>query len=322
MIDCGMYWGRVGIGHTVIAGIEAALWDLKGKMYGVPVYELLGGKCHDQLPCYATGGASNWPLEKLLEKMDFYASLGFKGLKVGTGYHDPGRGQFGGKTLAENVDMEASKAEAMRNHAGPDLRIALDGHMGFRHGADRWTVPIAKAVLHAVEPYDIHFFEEPLAYVDPRGYAELAGSTSIRVAGGEQLTAIEEWRHYIDVGAFDMAQPDAAWNGISDFLEIGRMMAQRGGWVASHAWAAGGGTMQNIHAAFATPNTLVLEIPPAAGPLHTEVWGDSFQMVDGEVLPPTAPGLGIRLADDLKDRFPYRPGAEEWVSVPGKICRS
>jgi galactonate dehydratase len=80
--------------------------------------------------------------------------------------------------------------------------------------------------------------------------------------------------------------------------------------------------MQNIHAAFATPNTIIVEMPPAAGPLHTRVWGDSFQMVDGAILPPTAPGLGIALTDEVKAAYPFVPGAEEFVSVPGKILRS
>ncbi len=76
MYQTGNYWCRVGLGVAVINGIEAALWDLKGKMYGVPVYELLGGRKHDALPAYATGGPSNYPLERLAAKIDFYLSTG------------------------------------------------------------------------------------------------------------------------------------------------------------------------------------------------------------------------------------------------------
>lgn len=98
------------------------------------------------------------------------------------------------------------------------------------------------------------------------------------------------------------------------------MFASGGAQVASHAWSAGGGVMQNLHAAFACPNTLVVEIPPLAGALHTEVWGDSLQLDgDGCVLPPTEPGLGVRLTTATKERFPFRPGSEEWVNVPGKL---
>ncbi|HEU5329892.1 MAG TPA: hypothetical protein VFU78_17515, partial [Thermomicrobiales bacterium] len=78
MLDCCAYWGRVGMAPAAISGIEAALWDLKGKVIGLPVYELLGGKHHDRLPAYATGGVSNWPLDRLLAKVDHYLSLGFR----------------------------------------------------------------------------------------------------------------------------------------------------------------------------------------------------------------------------------------------------
>jgi len=77
--------------------------------------------------------------------------------------------------------------------------------------------------------------------------------------------------------------------------------------------------MQNLHAGFAAPNTLILEVPPAAGPLHTELWGDSFVMRDGYVLPPEAPGLGVCLTDAIKARYPFVPGTGEFNSVPGKM---
>ena len=80
--------------------------------------------------------------------------------------------------------------------------------------------------------------------------------------------------------------------------------------------------MQNLHAAFASPNTVIVELPPAAGPLHRELWGDSLIFADGRVARPDQPGLGIRLTDELEERFPFRPGMEEFSSVPGKLMRS
>ncbi|MGH2561043.1 MAG: mandelate racemase/muconate lactonizing enzyme family protein, partial [Thermomicrobiales bacterium] len=322
MFDCCAYWGRVGLGPTVISGIEAALWDLKGKVTGLPVYELLGGKCHDRLPAYATGGASNWPLERLLAKVDHYLRLGFTGFKVASGYFDETT-RTGGVFRSPNeiVAFEVAKVEALRLHVGEDVRILLDGHMGFKHGPGQWPLPTARMVLKAVEPHNVFFFEEPLPYTDARAYGELSRSTAVRVAGGESLTSFEEFRQFADAGSFDVAQPDAAWIGMTDFVDVGRLMALQNRWVASHAWGAGAAVMQNIHAAFATPNTLILEIPPAAGPLHTEVWGDSLQLVDGMIVAPTAPGLGVTLTDELKAKYPFVPGTGEFVSVPGKVMQ-
>jgi L-alanine-DL-glutamate epimerase-like enolase superfamily enzyme len=139
MVDCCAYWGRVGMGPTVISGIEAALWDLKGKLLGLPVYELLGGRCHDRLPAYATGGVSNWPLERLLAKVDFYLEIGFTGFKVGAGFFDEAtKTSDAFRTPAEIVEFEAAKVEALRRHVGNDVRILLDAHMGFRHGPRQW----------------------------------------------------------------------------------------------------------------------------------------------------------------------------------------
>jgi galactonate dehydratase len=319
MVDCSVYWGRVGLGPTVISAIEAALWDLKGKITGLPVYELLGGKCHDRLPAYATGGASNWPLDRLLAKVDFYLGLGFTGFKVGGGFFDETTGKSGKiRNPAVIVEFEVAKVEALRKHVGPDVKILLDGHMGFRHGPDQWDLPTTQNLLKALEPYDLFFFEEPLPYTDARSYAELRRSTTVRVAGGESLSTVEEFSRFAESDSFDVAQPDAAWLGMTDFVTIGRMFARQNRRVASHAWGSGGAVMQNIHVAFATPNTIILELPPAAGPLHTEVWGDSLQMVEGMVLAPTAPGLGVTLTDEIKETYPFVPGVEEFVNVPGK----
>lgn len=321
MYQCGNYWGRVGLGPAVLTGIEAALWDLKGKILGLPVWQLLGGKRHDRIRCYATGGPSNWPPDKLKQKLDLYLGLGFTAFKVATGYYDSSTGiDRAPKALSATVDMEAGKAAMMREHVGQGVAILMDGHMGNSMSENIWDVPTARAVLKALEPYDLFFFEEPLHYTDPWGYAELAKSTTIPVAGGECLTTLNEFRQYADLDALTIAQPDAAWvGGLIEFMKIASMFESRKKRIATHSWGAGVAHMQNIHAGFAAANTTILEIPPAAGPLHTELWGDSFDKRDGYVYPPTAPGLGVRLTDEIKEKFKFIPGSGEFNSVPGKV---
>jgi len=320
MVRCGMFWGRVGLGPAVLSGIEAALWDLKGKVLGLPVYELLGGCHHDRLLAYATGGPSAWPTEHLLEKVDFYLDLGFRAFKLGAGYFDMTQRQtLPVPTRSAAVEMESAKLELLRRHVGQDVAILMDGHMG-HSDYTAWDLDTATVVLQALEPYDLFLFEEPLPYTDPWGYAALRRATCVPVAGGEQLTTLAEFRQFAEREAFDIAQPDAAFvGGMSEFVRVGALFAARGKRVATHAWGAGGAVMQNLHAAFATPNTAILEIPPAPGALHTAVWGDAFQMQDGDVLPPQGPGLGIRLTDAVKTQFPFVPGSGEFVSVPGKV---
>ncbi len=113
MYHCGNFWCRVGVGAVVINGIEAALWDLKGKLLDQPVHALLGGAKYDRLPCYATGGPSNYPKNTLARKVDHYFSLGFRGIKVGAGSLSPD-GWYMPKTPAEAAEFEGDKAAFMR----------------------------------------------------------------------------------------------------------------------------------------------------------------------------------------------------------------
>lgn len=317
MYQCENFWGRVGLAPAVLSGIEGALWDLKGKLHGLPVYELLGGRQHESLGCYATGGPSNYPIEKLLNKLDFYLSLGFRAVKIGAGAYPAEFRQVYG--VSQTADFEAQKLDRIRAHVGQEVKIMLDGHMGNNPG-QTWDLPTALAVMRAVEPYDLFFFEEPLHYTDPWGYRELRGATAVPIAGGECLTTLYEWRVFADQDCFDIAQPDAAFTGgLGEFMRVAALFASHGRRIATHSWAAGGGFMQNIHCGFAAANTAILEIAPAFGPLHSEIIGDSFIMRDGQVFPPEQPGLGIQLTDATKERFRFVPGSGEFNSVPGKI---
>ena len=319
MYHCGNFWCRVGLGAIVLTGIEAALWDLKGKLLDQPVHALLGGTKHERLPCYATGGPSNYPKERLARKMDHYFSLGFRGIKVGAGSLSPERGWYMPAEPAEAAEFEADKVAFMRRHGGKDTWLMMDGHMGNNHRAT-WTLEVATAVTRALEPYDLFFFEEPLHYTDPWGYAELCRATKTPIAGGECLTASYEWRVFAEQDCFDIGQPDASFTGgLGEFMNVARMMAARDRTIATHAWGAGGSLMQNVHAGFAAANTAILEIPPDYAGLHADVIDGGLRIKDGYVLPPERPGLGIVLTDEIKRRYPFQPGSGEFNSVPGKV---
>ncbi len=316
---CGNYWCRVGLGPAVINGIEAALWDLRGKQLDQPVHALLGPSRHPRLPCYATGGPSNYPPEKLARKIDHYRALGFRGVKVGTGSFTPDQGWYMPGTAAEAADFEAAKAAFIRAKAGRDLWLMFDAHMGNNPGKT-WTLEVALAVCRALEPFDLMFLEEPLPYTDPWSYAELCRGTSLPIAGGECLTAAYEWRVFALQDSFDIGQPDASFTGgMGEFLAVADMLHQRGRQIATHAWGAGASLMQNVHAGFAAANTCILEIAPDYAGLHAEVIDGGLSIRDGYVLPPDRPGLGVVLTDDTKRRYPFVPGSGEFNSVPGKV---
>ena len=320
MIQCGGFWTRVGIGTSIVAGLEGGLWDLRGKMDGVPVHRLLGDCLHERLLCYATGCESPFPWSELARKVDMYRQAGYVAAKFGAGWYNHASGEaFSSDSTQAWVDMEAGKLEQLRDHVGKDFRICLDGHMGNVDEHKRaWDAGVASSVLKALEPFDVFFFEEPLDYRDMAGYAEVCRATSIPIAGGEVLTSREEFGVFAQAGGFDMAQPDASVVGIGPMLEIASMFAAQHKHIAPHNWMAGPATMQNIHLAFATPNVAIVETAALPGGLHTDVYGDGYRFEDGYLLPPEVPGLGVRLDDRIKNKHKFVHGSGEWNMVPGK----
>ena len=324
MYRCANFWCRVGAGANVLAGIEGALWDLKGKALGVPAWELLGGRCYDKLPCYATGGAALFPWEQVTRRIVAYREAGFRACKLGTGWYNPATKET---YVTRNRDawaaLEREKLSVISKDIGPDFTVCLDGHMAnpIREDDVEWDLGFARTIVQALEPFNLGFLEEPLSYQNRQGYAELTRSSRIPIAGGECLTTREEFMAFAETDAFALAQIDASFVGMAPFVDIAGLFASRHRSIATHAWSSGAGVMENIHAAFASPRVTWLEIPPLPGPLHTEIYADGFRFQDGYILPPQAPGLGVRLTTETKNRYPYVPGSGEWVNVPGKAVR-
>ncbi len=332
MFLAGKFWGRVGLGSIVMSGIEMALFDLKGKALGVPVYELLGGRCHETLPCYATGGPSSWPEAKLEAKVEQYLKLGFHAVKLGGGLWEPGKPAYRDRSPATAAETEVKKIDFLRRRFGTTFRLMLDGHMDNMGEADAtWNEATAAAVLQALAPYPVDFFEEPLPYTDKRAYRSLRKRSTIPVAGGECLTSLEEWRDWMAEEPFDLAQLDASFmGGLANFMKIAHLCELQGVPIATHAWSATVGVAGNLHAAFACRNTRIVELAaynPAApslnthitAPLLSELWIEPPILENGHLKLSHVPGLGVHLPPGFIDKYPYQPGTGEFNSVEGKM---
>ena len=337
MFLCGKFWARVGLGSIVLSGIEMALLDLKGKALKVPVYELLGGRCHASLPAYASGGPSYWPEDKLVGTVEQYIKTGYNAVKLGAGLYEDGDGEHRPNlregTASGAAAVEVMKAEILRKRFGDSFQLLLDGHMDNRvEGDSVWNESTAAAVLQALEPFAIGFFEEPLPYTDRQPYRALRKRSTIPVAGGECLTSLEEWRDWmLDEPAFDLAQVDAAFmGGLMNFIKIAHLCELHGVPIATHCNTAAIGLAGNLHAAFACRNTRILEMHPInlgepsrnthiIAPGHTDLWIEPPALKDGRLSLADTPGLGIKLPADFIHRYPYQPGTGEFNSVKGKI---
>ena len=319
-----LWWARTGLGLSVLSGLEMAFWDIAGKVAGKPVHELLGGPAHDRLPLYASGGTGTWPVEQAVAQAVRYHSLGFRGLKIGTGFDKrpggfttaPGAPPYGtwyAGSTANRIADERAKFGALREALGPDVELATDCHAV--QVREPWSRSTALDLARAVEDFDLLFMEEPLRYDDPEGYAALRRATRVPIAGGECLTGVDEFRRFLDLDALDYVQPDATHvGGVAITRDVARLAEQRHVGLIVHTGAAiGPGFLANLHVAFASPNARFVEYVLAPDNVRRELLTVPVTLADGFIERPSEPGLGITLPGDFAERYPYKPGVVEYA---------
>lgn len=293
------YWGRFGLTRSVAGAIEMALWDLKGKVLGVPVFDLLGGARHERLPVYASGG-NDKPLAQLEDELRAYAHAGYAAIKV--------------RINNLSIDRIVEKVATCRRIVGSGIGLAADA---VQTTASRpWPAKEALAVARALEPFDLLWLEEPCGATDYQGYGLVRRSARVRIAGGETVTHPVEAQALLGAGALDVFQPDATMiGGLAAFLEVALLCEHAAVPVAVHAWCGGVGLMGNYHAAFACPNCEILELPTVANPLRDELLLEPLRLENGTITAPRAPGLGVALPPGLTERYPFRPEAVHRLAV-------
>lgn len=286
-----LYWGRTGINVSVLSAIESALWDLCGKALDVPVYELLGGPRHESICAYASGGmdASS---DQLIAEQTRHVADGYRACKIRIG-HGPG--------------IDEAKVELVRSTLGPDIALAADAVQG--SNPRPWDAATAIEVGNRLLDYGLAWLEEPCAADDVQGYRACRTALDIPIAGGETSTTAGQLAGLIVQDCFDIAQPDATHiGGILETLKVAELAAKRKVPLAMHVWGCGVGMMVNYHAGFASETCEWLEHPAVGNPLRDALLAEPLTIVDGRVACPTVPGLGVRLTEEIEQRFTYVPG--------------
>lgn len=305
-------WARVGAGLSVLSAVEMALWDLAGKVREQPVYELLGGAVHDEVAIYASGATAKWPLENAVQQAAAYVGMGFRAVKLGTGYDARPNGGLYAATEAERAAEEHQKLAALRTHLGNDVELAIDSHA--QQVREPWSLSTALAIARAVEEFEPLFYEEPLRYDDPWGYQRLRSQTRVPIAGGEGLTGVGDFEVFLRCESLDYVQPDAAHvGGISACRQVASRAEAAHAQLLVHTGASvGPGLMANIHVSFASPNARMVEFVLAPANIRDELLIEPIQLKAGTIRPPSAPGLGVELSTATIARYPFVRGAIEY----------
>lgn len=290
------YWRGGVVLMSALAGVEMALWDIKGKVLGVPVWQLLGGKVRDRVPCYANGWfAPAVTPDEFAEKAKVAVQQGFRGLKW-----DP----FGSAYM--NIDKPALKramdcVEAVVAAVGPEVDILIEGH-------GRFNVPTAVRIGHQLEEYDVTWFEEPIPPDNPRGMLEVKERVRVPIAGGERLYSRWDFRDYLALGCADYIQPDVSHvGGIGELRKIAAMAEAYHRAICPHNPSGPVANAATLQLAACTPNFFLLETMATDVPYRAEVCNERLDFVDGCIVIPSAPGLGIEINEDAIAAHPYAP---------------
>ncbi len=313
MFTSSIWWGRAGAAPSVIGAIETALWDIAAQAAGVPVYRLLSNTPRTTIPIYASLGSAPKDPALLPPLVNALLAEGFRGLKIGlqfgamdaTHLYEP-RGE-------ELLQMLDTTLATIRELAGADLVIGVDGHMG---GIPN---PISReealAVAQLLESHQVAFFEEPLSYLDPQGYGWLRARTRVPIAGGESLALRAGFEPFVDAAGLDLLQPDVNFvGGLGAALDVAALANEHGLALMPHAWCGGPGFMANVHFALAAPGVVRLEMARELTDLQAAALYQPLDIRDGLLYAPTSPGMGYTIDDTSVARFPFPTGLAERAS--------
>ncbi len=258
------YGGRGGPTVLALSAFDMALWDLKAKRAGLPLWRLLGG-FDPKVPCYAGGIDLDLPLDKLLRQTDDNLDKGFRAIKM----------KVGRKRLAEDVE----RVRAMRGHLGESVPLMVDANM-------KWTVDEAIRAARALQPFDLTWIEEPTIPDDPAGHARIVREGGLPVAVGENLRTVWEFKQYIACGGVTYPEPDVTnCGGITPFMKIAHLAEAFNMPVTTH-----GAHDVTVQLLAACPNRSYLE---AHGFGLERYIAEPLRIEEGFALAPSRPGHGI-----------------------------
>lgn len=288
--------GRTAAYDCAVAGIDCALWDLRGQIAGQRVCDLLGAQAPQRVRMYASAGCRyDWGErpEALIDEVLGYLRDGYTACKVRIGTEWAWDGVTPDRFIGLMTDL--SSAVAGR------LELMVDGNQ-------RLSEAQALTIARALDRMGFTWFEEPIPQTDIDGYARLNAAVDLPITGGEQFTTVEQFRPYLEKHAYQIVQPDAGWCGITEALKIAQVADRYGVDLCPHGWHNGLMALANAHLVAALPRPRVVELCMHQGPLQWGILAEPPLIRDGWLELPERPGLGAQLAEDLPVRFPFVEG--------------
>lgn len=281
--------------YSALSGVDIALWDLKGKLLGRPVHELLGGAFRDSVPAYATGhyfrkvDTLDEQISAVLEEAEGHLDDGFRTLKLKIGL-----GLLGWGTGADIALMRAVHERAQARGAS----LMIDANCAY-------SVPEALEVGRAAEKLDVVWFEEPLPPTDLDGYARLTEKLDVPVAAGESWALLSGFYDAFRRRAISVAQPDvSSAGGITEVKRIADLAHALNIACIPHVWGTPIALAASLHVLATLPRNALLEFDRSDNLIRESMLSEGLRVrEDGTVAVPNGPGLGLEVDLEKLERF-------------------
>jgi galactonate dehydratase len=294
---CSHFRGAAIMG--AISAIDIALWDIAGKHFGVPCYQLLGGKCRDKARVYyhVKGDTK----EKLIQGCIDAKAEGFTAVGHLTPFLDEAREVPYFKTHSEKIKDATDTVAVYREAVGDSVDLCIEIHR-------RMEPAEAVALGRAIEPFRPYFFEDPIRPDNFDQMAEVAKKINIPIATGERLHTLHEFQMLLSRGAVQYVRPDVCLaGGITQSKKIATLAEAHHVGVVPHNPLSPVSTAACIQVAASIPNFALQEYPTGEGvPPKSEIVKEVLECKDGFITIPDRPGIGVELADGAAEKHPFK----------------
>lgn len=290
------YGNRGGISSFALSAIDIALWDLKGRLLGVPLTQLLGGAHHERLPAIASTHPRLASLEAEADRHARYVNeLGFRGCKLGLGKKGEAR-------LGSEIERDVELIRLLRERIGPEPMLMWDRGVNTL----TWDVSFALRLTAALEEHGLTWIEEPFEPADHDAFRRLKASSRTLIGSGEREWNVEGYRSFIDAHVADVIgfDPGRA-EGITGGRRVIELVEEAGAWFNAHAWSSAIVTAASLALSFTTPRVLVFELKADENPMQHELVEAPIGQEAGWVAPLTGPGLGIEVREEVVERYRF-----------------
>jgi L-alanine-DL-glutamate epimerase-like enolase superfamily enzyme len=284
-----------GPASFAISAIDIALWDLKGKLLGQPVVNLLGGAHRDRLPVIASTHAFDESLEAEAEKHGRYVRAeGYRGVKVGMG-------KRGKAHLGYEIDRDVTFVRLLREAIGQDAILIMD-----RGQSLVWTRAEAIKRTNAFEEHGLYWIEEPFEPTDTEGFKSLRAQSKCMIGTGEREWNARGFARVIESGVVDVVGCDPGRaEGITGALKVIELVEAADVWFNAHAWSSAVVTAASLALSAFTPRCLLFEMKPIPNPMQHELVKEPFRQEGGWISVPRAPGLGVEVEEQVLEKYRF-----------------